>query len=295
MTDNKTEGKNFRRYEAGETPEDWDLEDKIFKADHSYKCPTYIVKTPPCSASCPSGHDIRGWLAIARGMDKPVKEDQSWQEYAFERMSKANPFPGVMGRVCPAPCQEGCNRNVVDDFVGINALEHYIGEWAAENDAKYTIPSASTGKKVAVIGGGPGGLSAAGQLRLQGHAPTIIEADKEVGGKLRQVIPTDRLPENSLKMEIDRIKKLGVEIKTNTKGWTKVELLGFTNNNKIIIQFKDGTTVVRKAKNVRWCVTRKIGATQPNKKWSKQFKSKKARKRTNKSSKRPTKAGPSQQ
>ena len=60
----------FVRYEEGETPDDWDLEDKIFQQDTSYKCPTYIQKTAPCSGSCPSGHDIRGWLAIARGMDK---------------------------------------------------------------------------------------------------------------------------------------------------------------------------------------------------------------------------------
>ncbi len=217
MTDNKTEGKNFRRFKPGVTPDDWDLEEKIFKADHSYKCPTYIVKTPPCSASCPSGHDIRGWLAIARGMDKPAKEGQPWQEYAFERMTKANPFPGVMGRVCPAPCQEGCNRNVVDDFVGINALEHYVGDWAAENDVKFTIPSESTGKKVAVIGAGPGGMAMAYFLRKKGHAVTIFDEHEKLGGMMRYGIPTYRVPRDKLDQEIQRILDMGVEVKTNTR------------------------------------------------------------------------------
>ena len=75
---------------------------KIFKGDTSHKCPTYIHKTPPCQGSCPSGHEIRGWLAIARGMDKPPVEGMAWQEYAFNRMAEANPFPATMGRVCPA-------------------------------------------------------------------------------------------------------------------------------------------------------------------------------------------------
>lgn len=78
-----------------------------------------------------------------------------------------------------------------------------------------------------------------------------------------------------------RRRKRFVEIKTNTRGWTKVELLGFTKNNKIIIKFKNGTVAVRKIKNTRWCVTRKIGNEEPNKKWSKKFKSKKARKKNN--------------
>ena len=122
------------QFETGATDADWDLEEKIFQGDHSYKCPTYVHKTPPCQGSCPSGHDIRGWLSIARGMDKPPVEGMAWQEYAFQRMVSANPFPSTMGRVCPAPCEDGCNRNEVDDYVGINAVEQYVGDWANEND-----------------------------------------------------------------------------------------------------------------------------------------------------------------
>ena len=121
----------FRRYKSGETIWDWpDLTEKIFQQDKSYKCPTYVHRAPPCQGSCPSGHDIRGWLAIARGMDKPPVAGMTWQEYAFQRMVEANPFPASMGRVCPAPCEDGCNRNEVDDFVGINGVEQYVGDWA---------------------------------------------------------------------------------------------------------------------------------------------------------------------
>ena len=122
----------YRRYEDGDKVYD-DFTDKIFNASHTHKCPTYVHRTPPCQSSCPSGHDVRGWLAIARGQDKPADPDMPWQQYAFERMTESNPFPSVMGRVCPAPCQSGCNRNEVDDFVGINAVEHYVGDWAIEN------------------------------------------------------------------------------------------------------------------------------------------------------------------
>ena len=127
----------FRRFKSGEFP--WDHQDlgkKIFQADHSYKCPTYVMRTAPCQASCPSGHDIRGWLAIARGMEKPPVAGMKWQEYAFLRMVEANPFPAVMGRVCPAPCEDGCNRNEVDDHIGINAVEHFVGHYALEHGLK---------------------------------------------------------------------------------------------------------------------------------------------------------------
>ena len=149
-----SKGATFRRFEEGESAADWELEEQIFNADASHKCPTYVHKTPPCQGSCPSGHEIRGWLAIARGMDKSPVEGQSWQEYAFHRMAKANPFPATMGRVCPAPCEQGCNRNEVDDYVGINAVEQYVGDWANQNDVKLPGPAAETGKKIAVIGGG---------------------------------------------------------------------------------------------------------------------------------------------
>ncbi len=214
MNDNKH---TFRRYEEGETPDDWDLEDKIFQQDTSYKCPTYVHKTAPCSGSCPSGHDIRGWLAIARGMDKPPVEGQAWQEYAFHKMTEANPFPASMGRVCPAPCESGCNRNEVDDYVGINAVEQYVGDWANANDVKLAEAGADTGFKIAVIGGGPAGLAAAYFMRQDGHQVTVFEANGKLGGMMRYGIPGYRTPRDMLDTEIGRITDMGVEVRLNTK------------------------------------------------------------------------------
>jgi len=212
-----SENLTFRRFEDGETPNDWDLEEKIFTQDKSYKCPTYINKTPPCQGSCPSGHDIRGWLAIARGMEKPVVEGMTWQEYAFARMSEANPFPATMGRVCPAPCEDGCNRNEVDDYVGINGVEQYVGDWANENELTHVKASADSGRKIAIIGGGPAGLAAAFFLRRLGHGVTIFEAHNQLGGMMRFGIPGYRTPRDMLDKEIGRIIDLGVDVYLNTK------------------------------------------------------------------------------
>ncbi len=209
--------RTFRRYEDGETPNDWDLEEKIFTQDKSYKCPTYINKTPPCQGSCPSGHEIRGWLAIARGMDKSPVAGMAWQEYAFERMAQANPFPATMGRVCPAPCEEGCNRNEVDDYVGINGVEQYVGDWANENGLKHEAASVDTGRKIAIIGGGPAGLSAAFFLRKLGHSVTLFEANEKLGGMMLYGIPGYRTPRDMLDKEIGRIIDMGVEIHLNTR------------------------------------------------------------------------------
>jgi len=204
----------WRRFEDGDSQwASWG--DQIFREDTSYKCPTYINRTPPCQGSCPSGHDIRGWLAIVREQEKPA-EGMEWQEYAFQRAVEANPFPSIMGRVCPAPCQDGCNRNEVEEFVGINAVEQFIGDTAIESGYRFA-PGADTGKKVAVIGGGPAGLAAAYHLRRMGHAVTLFEKDPELGGMMRYGIPNYRIPRDKLQAEIQRILEMGVETRTGVK------------------------------------------------------------------------------
>ncbi len=212
----------WRRFEEGDHTWD-DLTDLIFNEDTSHKCPTYVHKTPPCQGSCPSGEDIRGWLAIVRQQEKPV-EGMEWQEYAFRRSTDANPFPSMMGRVCPAPCQDGCNRNEVEDFVGINAVEQFIGDTAIANGYQFDAPGADTGKKVAIIGGGPAGLAAAYQLRRMGHGATIFEALSDLGGMFRFGIPGYRVPRDKLSAEIQRIVDLGVEVKTGVKVGTDVQV-----------------------------------------------------------------------
>ncbi|HEX9180742.1 MAG TPA: glutamate synthase, partial [Burkholderiales bacterium] len=112
-TDDLNTKLTFRRYKDGDAkPDAWN--EQIFQASHTHKCPTYQKSTPPCQGSCPSGEDIRGYLNIGRGIEKPPA-GMSWQEYAWRRLTEANPFPAVMGRVCPAPCESGCNRNEVED------------------------------------------------------------------------------------------------------------------------------------------------------------------------------------
>jgi len=209
------EGFTKRRFEDGQTTEDWSWGEKLFNGDETYKCPTYVHKTPPCQGSCPSGEDIRGWLNIVRGIEKPSGE-MDWKEYAFRRSTDANPFPSTMGRVCPAPCQDGCNRNEVEDFVGINAVEQFIGDSALDAGLTFTAGSNESGKKVAIIGGGPAGLSAAYQLRRMGHGATIFDNHSELGGMMRYGIPGYRMPRDVLDGEIGRIINMGVEVKTGT-------------------------------------------------------------------------------
>jgi len=205
----------FRRYKDGDNTVRR-LNQKIFQASYTHKCPTYIQSTPPCQGSCPSGEDIRGYLAIVRGTEKtPLGADgkpvMPWQEYAWRRLTEANPFPSVMGRVCPAPCETGCNRNEVDDHVGINSVEHFLGEYAIANNLAYRKTAQPTGKKVAVIGGGPASLSCAYQLALKGHEVTVFDEHEFLGGMMRYGIPGFRTPREVLDAEIKRITDLGVK------------------------------------------------------------------------------------
>jgi len=218
-TDEMKSKPSWRRFVDGEHT--WDkLTEKIFVQDTSHKCPTYVHKTPPCQGSCPSGEDIRGWLAIVRQQElPPVGVD--WKEYAFRRSTDANPFPSMMGRVCPAPCQDGCNRNELEDYVGINAVEQFIGDNAIAQGYKFTA-GPDTGKRIAIVGGGPAGLSAAYQLRRMGHACTIFEANGELGGMFRYGIPGYRVPRQELDAEIGRILDMGVETRLGVRVGTDV-------------------------------------------------------------------------
>ena len=206
----------YRRFQEGDHK--WgNLQEQIFNEDTSHQCPTYIHKTPPCQGSCPSGEDIRGWLMIIRGIEK-TPEGLTMPEYAFRRSTEANPFPSQMGRVCPAPCQTGCNRNEVDDYVGINAVEQYIGDKAFNEGYKFETPPPLKDKKVAIVGGGPAGLTAAYQLRKIGYQSTIFEERAKLGGMMRYGIPGYRTPRNILEKEIQRILDLGdIEVVLNKR------------------------------------------------------------------------------
>jgi NADPH-dependent glutamate synthase beta subunit-like oxidoreductase len=157
----------------------------------------------PCQATCPSAIPTQDRINLLR--QGKVKE-------ALELVLNYSPFPGsVCGEVCPNLCMDACTRQFLDHPVAMKEL----GRLSLEAAAPTARPS--SGKKVAVIGGGPGGLSAAWQLRLLGHEVTVFEADREVGGKLHQVIPAERLPQQVLQTEIARIKETGASIRTGVK------------------------------------------------------------------------------
>ena len=188
--------------------------DKIVAfGDQSHKCPVYIRQIPPCTAECPAGEDIRGYHRLLAGIDK---SHDAWNA-AWETLVDANPFPAVMGRICPHPCQGGCNRQYHDESVAINAVEQAIGNYGIEANLQLPGPGIDTGKRVAVVGGGPAGLSAAYQLRRKGHAVTLYDANEKLGGMVLYGIMGYRVDRTILEAEIQRIINLGVETKMGVR------------------------------------------------------------------------------
>ena len=147
--------------------------------------PVYVDRLPPCNSACPAGEDIQGWLSLA---------EQGDYEAAWRALTSNNPLPAIMGRVCYHPCETACNRAQIDDAVGINAVERFLGDLAIDKGWKFPFPATDSGKTVLVVGAGPAGLSAAYHLRRAGHAVVIREAGPLAGGMMRFGIPKYRLP-----------------------------------------------------------------------------------------------------
>lgn len=170
--------------------------------------PLYVDFMPPCNSACPAGENIQSWLAFAQGGD---------YFEAFQTILGDNPFPAIMGRVCVKPCETGCNRNHIDSTVSIHAVERYIGDEALRQKWEVRFSAKPTGKRVLVVGAGPGGLSAAYHLARMGHTVEIFDAGNHPGGLLWTGVPDYRLPKEILDGEIDRIVKMGVKIRLNYK------------------------------------------------------------------------------
>ena len=172
-----------------------------------YIKPLYQDKTPPCNEGCPAGEDIEGYMYL-------ISKGQT--EEAWELLRKENPFPAVCGRVCFHPCELACNRKDFDKAVSINQVERFLGDYGL---AQGKIPEMKRkrNEKVAIIGSGPAGLSAAYHLAVMGYKVTVFEALPVAGGILQVGIPTYRLPKDILEREIKLITDMGVEIKTGMR------------------------------------------------------------------------------
>ncbi len=170
--------------------------------------PNYVHKLPPCNNACPAGEDIQGWLYHAEAKDYKL---------AWQHLTKNNPMPAIMGRVCYHPCQTACNRVQVDEAVGINSVERFLGDEAIAQGWKFESEVEDTGKKILVVGSGPSGLSAAYHLRRLGHTVVIRESAELPGGMMRYGIPSYRLPREIIEAEINRIIDFGVTIECNSK------------------------------------------------------------------------------
>ncbi|MCL2705493.1 MAG: FAD-dependent oxidoreductase [Spirochaetaceae bacterium] len=176
----------------------------LLVSDHCGDC------LPPCQTACPASIDIKGFLkAIAD--NKP--------EQAAEIIREKAPLPGSLGRICPRPCEDECRRTRVEQPVSICNMKRFASDKEIEKQGKIKLnnPLTETGKKVAIIGSGPAGMSAAYFLRQQGHDVTVFEKNEKSGGMLRYGIPFYRLPDKILSMEMDAIEKTGVKVKYNTE------------------------------------------------------------------------------
>ncbi len=168
--------------------------------------PVYVDRLPPCNDGCPAGENIQQWLYDAESGD---------YETAWRQLVMDNPFPSVMGRICYHPCESACNRGQLDEAVGINAIERFLGDLAIERHWPLPSPGPETGKRVLVVGAGPAGLSATYHLRRLGHRVHLVDAGPQLGGMMRYGIPAYRLPRDVLDAEIDRIVAQDVEVSLN--------------------------------------------------------------------------------
>ncbi len=170
-------------------------------------CVPFLSGTAPCVVGCPAGVDVQGYVSLI--------SEGKFQE-AIDLIREQNPLPFLCGRICTAQCALNCNRQFLDDSVEIRQLKRFVSDWEAENPGQSRFkPADQTKEKVAVIGAGPGGLSAGWYLARMGYKPTIFEKGDKTGGMVRYGIPQYRLSDDSMDHDIDFIKSMGVEIKFN--------------------------------------------------------------------------------
>jgi NADH-quinone oxidoreductase subunit F len=213
---------------------------------------------PPCENTCPAGLDINAYVLMA---------SRGQMEESYRYIKQYTPFPGVLGRVCPHPCEKECNRGKLDEPISINNIKRFVADHVMKNGLKgqfaYLQPQALPEKcaitkkeKVAVVGSGPAGLTAAYFLIKKGYAVTVFEAEAAAGGMMTYGVPEHRLPRDVVKWEIDALKKMGIEIKTKSpvgnpedlkkKGYAAVFVaVGSQNSAKLNVPGEDADGVLQ--------------------------------------------------
>jgi 2-oxoacid:acceptor oxidoreductase delta subunit (pyruvate/2-ketoisovalerate family) len=171
--------------------------------------PVYVDRMPPCNDACPAGENIQQWLYDA-------EEGAAGYQRAWRKIMEENPFPAVMGRVCYHPCETACNRGKLDEAVGINSVERFLGDEAIRQGWTVEPLAPPSGRRVLVVGAGPSGLSAAYHLARLGHSVTVRDAGPQSGGMMRFGIPKYRLPRDVLDAEVQRILDLGVVLELDS-------------------------------------------------------------------------------
>jgi 2-oxoacid:acceptor oxidoreductase gamma subunit (pyruvate/2-ketoisovalerate family) len=188
----------------------------------SNQTPSYDTHAAPCNAACPAGNDVVGFI-------QALKKDGV--AAAAEILLATQPLPSVCGRVCPAPCMRHCNRAALDGAVNIRSLERWIGDHTAVVPVRAQVARPLA---VAVVGGGPAGLSAAWQLARAGHVVTIYDSAPALGGVLRNGIPAFRLPQEALARDLERITALGVKVRCNAR-IGKAELAALAQDHDAVV------------------------------------------------------------
>jgi NADPH-dependent glutamate synthase beta subunit-like oxidoreductase/Pyruvate/2-oxoacid:ferredoxin oxidoreductase delta subunit len=176
--------------------------------------PRQVEKAAPCQGGCANCGDIRGWIGAVAQREKTGLSREEAYEQAWRIITDVNPFPATLGRICPHPCEDHCNRSELDEPLAINAMERFLGDFAIAADLSLASDGGvSYDEWIGVVGAGPSGLSFAYQMARRGYRVTVYDAREEAGGMLRYGVPDYRLPQPVLSAEIQKILDLGVELK----------------------------------------------------------------------------------
>lgn len=179
----------------------------------SYR-PKQVEKAAPCQGGCANCGDIRGWIGTVAQREKNGLSAEEAYAQAWRIITDVNPFPATLGRICPHPCEDHCNRAELDEPLAINAMERFLGDFAIRAGLPLARNGdASDGEWIGVIGAGPSGLSFAYQMARRGYRVTVYDAREKAGGMLRYGVPDYRLPQEVLDAEIRKILDLGVELR----------------------------------------------------------------------------------